>query len=369
MTDPSALPAATADRFLAYTADQDLRTTVVATQSATASGMVICSDSPVKSIRLAKSLGYGQPLIADVGAWRRQNATPGSPTLLEAPDSLLQISVDDWADELLTAGASAVLTPSKFIRAGDWDSLRAVLRAADRADLDRVLTLIATDAAMLDPPCLTTFMRTLNTTRSLAFIFADKSHPLGRRGRAAGLRNLVAAFPGCALLATEPIVATDAYAHGAGCAAIGITGGLRRPRRPGDNGGSNAKDFLPGLFLREMWEHRSPSVYADWFANSPPPTCDDCGGRAIHRFYNNENDRLAVLRHNVHAWLGLYDELGPRSLTGRWAWSSDEWATALAAHVSLRPAHGTVEADPVLRQLVELDDPQGRRTTPQGVLR
>jgi hypothetical protein len=28
-----------------------------------------------------------------------------------------------------------------------------------------------------------------------------------------------------------------------------------------------------------------------------------------------------------------------------------------------------LEADPILRQLVELDDPQGRRTTPEGAWR
>jgi hypothetical protein len=123
------------------------------------------------------------------------------------------------------------------------------------------------------------------------------------------------------------------------------------------------------LFLRELWEHRSPGIYADWYANSPSPICRACGGRALDAFDNDEADKQAVLRHNLHAWLAVADELGTKNAAEQHRWLADEWSAALAAHLSLRPALGNIEADRVLRQLVELDDPMGRRTTPRGALR
>lgn len=129
------------------------------------------------------------------------------------------------------------------------------------------------------------------------------------------------------------------------------------------------KDFVPGLFLRDLWEHRSPSTYADWYANSPSPTCDECGGRALDEFGSDEADKQAVLCHNVHEWLGVHSRVCDLDPVGRRLVLGEERADALAAHLNLRPATFRVEADPVLRELVELDDPQGRRTTPQGAWR
>ncbi|MGH3939855.1 MAG: hypothetical protein ACRDTG_14745 [Pseudonocardiaceae bacterium] len=224
------------------------------------------------------------------------------------------------------------------------------------------------DAAMLDSTYRRTFVERVVTNRPVAFVFAGRNPPFESPGRVAGLRYLMSKRPGCLLVYTEPTVATDAYAHGASGAAVGISGGVRKPRRPGDPGGGNAKGFLPGLFLRELWEHRSPDIYADWFANSPSPTCTTCNGRVLDVFDNTDADKRIVLRHNVHSWLTVFDELRTRTRTEQRQWSADEWAAALDAHLTLRPA-GTVKADRVLRQLVELDDPFGRRTTPQGALR
>lgn len=267
-------------------------------------------------------------------------------------------------------GADAVLTPSKFVPLGDWAALRAVLRAGEQTKLPEVVTLIATDAAMLEPTYVRTFVDGAVTHRPVAFVFAEKDRPLQRRGRVAGLRYLMSQRPGCFLVATEPVVATDAYAHGASGAAIGISGGTRKPQRPGDSGGGgNAKGFVPSLFLRDLWEHRSPDIYADWFANSVSPTCPACNGRALDVFDTTNADKDVVLRHNVHTWLAVLDELRARTRADQRRWSANEWATALAAHLMLRPAADTIEADFVLRQLVELDDPFGRRATRQGVLR
>jgi hypothetical protein len=365
------LPPGVTGRFLAYTTDEYHGVAMAATSASADSGIVVRDSSPLEALSRSQSWGYRSPVVVDVGGWSTQAATRVSPTLLHAPGALMQISMDSWASGLLAAGATAVLTPSKFVRAGSWAALQAVLDAGQETTLPEVITLVAADAAMLDPPFLAAFTRTLTGAgRPLALLFAAASKPLARWGRAAALRRVMSAVPGCVLLATEPIIAADAFACGAAGAAIGISGGVRRPRRPGDRGGGpNARDFVPGLFLRGLWEHRSPSTYADWYANSLSPTCGACGGRALDEFGSGEADKEAVLGHNVHEWLGVYAELRCLDLVRRRRLLVAERAAALAAHLILRPAVVTVEADPVLRQLVELDDSQGRRTTPQGAWR
>ncbi|HEU0089829.1 MAG TPA: hypothetical protein VFQ77_19640 [Pseudonocardiaceae bacterium] len=363
------MPPAVADKFLVYTTKTHEDVAAASTLSSPVSGIVICDRAPRVAVQRVRLAGYRSVVIPEVGAWTRAVATADSPTVLQDPDALSQISLDSWASNLLRAGADAVFTPSKFVGMGDWDALRAVLRAGEETKLPEVVTLVATDAAMLDSRYLQTFVDVVVTDRPVAFVFAAGRAPFRPRGRVAGLRCLMSRLPGCFLLATEPLVATDGYAHGASGAAIGIGGGARQPKRPQDTSRPNAKGFLPGLFLRDLWEHRTPDVYADWFANSPSPTCRACNGRALDVFDHTDADKRIILSHNVHTWLAVFDELRARARTEQRRWSAGEWASALAAHLTLRPAAGTLEADIVLRQLVELDDPLGRRTTSQGALR
>lgn len=372
MNQPANLSAALAGRFLAYTTKEHQDLAMAATASSVASGIAVRDTSPLDVLRRARVRGYASPVLVDVGVWTTQVASSHSPTSLDAPSALIsRISLDSWASPLLRAGASVVLTPSKFVRLADWRSLRAVIAAGDSATLPEVVTLVATDAAMLDRSYLPRFIRELSRAeRSVALIFAAKSKPLAHWGRPAGLRQVVSAIENCNLLAVEPVTAADVLSFGASAAAIGMTGGLRRPRCPGDpKGGPDAHSFTPGLFLRDLWEHRSSGTYGDWFANSPSPTCHACGGRALDVFGSDEADKKAVLRHNVHAWLGVHADLRGQDCITQRRILGDERAAALAAHLSLRPASGHLEADPVLRQLVELDDPRGRRTTPQGAWR
>jgi hypothetical protein len=359
------------DRFLAYTTKEHQNLAMAATALHVGSGIAVRDASPLDVLGRAKDHRYADPVLVDIGAWTSQVASGRSPTLLHEPDALIpRISLDSWASPLLAAGASVVTTPSKFVRVGDWRSLRAVIEAGEESTLPQVVTLVATDAAMLDASYRQRFIRTLSgVARPIALIFAARSHPLGHRGRPAGLREVVSEIGSCIVLAVEPVTAADALSFGS-VAGIGMSGGLRRPRRPDDpKSGPDARNFTPGLFLRELWEHRSPDTYADWFANSPSPTCHACGGRALDAFGRDLADKEAVLRHNVHAWLGVHADLQGKDLEARRQMLVAERAKALAAHLQLRPASGYLEADPVLRQLVELDDPRGRRTTPYGALR
>jgi hypothetical protein len=345
-------------RLLAHTTAEHVEIAAATTDANPASGLVIRACDATTPRVLRRAARYRQPIVLDPGCWISRAATVDRPMAFVGEDGLFQMSLEGWAQGILAGGFDAVLTPSLFAPAGE-EVLEAVVAAGNRAIDSRVITLVGTDAAMLDAENLPVLRRVLGqSSRPLAVLFAAKNHPMARRGRVHALRELLDALPGCMVLATEPIVGTDALVHGAGACAVGVTGGLRRPRRPGDpSGGSRATSGVPGLFLRQLWEHRSPGVYADWYANRPSPRCSQCGGRRLDAFDSSDQGKQAVLTHNIHAWLEVLDDIREQPVTERAPWLATDRARGLQTHVGLRPAHATSEADPVLRQLVALDGP------------
>jgi hypothetical protein len=231
---------------------------------------------------------------------------------------------------------------------------------------------VATDAAMLTTGRLQRLVELVDEQRGgrpLAFAFAARATPLASVDRMAGLRMLLRAFPGSLVLATEALAGTDVIAYN-GSAAIGLTSSLRRPSRPFDGGGGPlATGWIPGMFLQELWETRSPAVYEDWYGNRQAPTCIACGGRAADSFTDHPADKDAVLLHNVHAWLDVLTEMFGRDGDGRRSWLAADRLRGLEAHVDLPAARSSVQADKLLRALCELDDPEGRRTTATGAWR
>jgi hypothetical protein len=363
--------AALGGRLLAYADEKTYRIAAPLTRNHARSGLILRGQHVSTLTRLLRAAGDRQILLADVASWAETNATVAVPWGVPRGDGLFPMTLDDWARGLSDSGADYVLTPSFFVRDGDWAALRAVLECGATATRTAVLTLVATDGAMLDESRLPRFLETLadhSGDRPLAFVFAGKTPPFARRGRVAGLRLLLAAHSGSLLLSADVAAATDALTQGAAASGIGVTGALRRPKGPGDDtgGGGNAADFAPGLFLRDIWEHRSPTIYADWYANSPSPTCAQCGGRALDTYTNRPADKDQILAHNVHAWLEVLTELTRRQAGAARSWLAGERRRALAAHLELRPGTANLAADPLLRWLCELDDPQQRRTRPTG---
>ncbi|MGH3926430.1 MAG: hypothetical protein ACRDTT_26805, partial [Pseudonocardiaceae bacterium] len=182
----STMTPAVVGRFLAYTTEEHEGVAIAGTQSSPVSGIVVRDRDPQGAVRRMRLAGYRSIVIPEVGAWTREVATPCRPTILRDPDALIQMSLDSWASDLLRAGADAVLTPSRFVPLGDWAALRAVLRAGEETELPEVVTLIATDAAMLDSTYRRTFVELLVTNRPVALVFAGKNPPFESSGRVAG---------------------------------------------------------------------------------------------------------------------------------------------------------------------------------------
>lgn len=78
-----------------------------------------------------------------------------------------------------------------------------------------------------------------------------------------------------------------------------------------------------------MWETRSPQIYADWYANSPTPTCEDCGGRDMTTFTEHPSDKQQIVDHNVHAWLGIHTEIRRRTQAAAREWLAQHRLRAL----------------------------------------
>ena len=137
-------PPAAAGRFLAFTTDDYQDLAMATTAASAASGIVVRNSSPLDALSRSKAWGYPSRVMLDAGVWTTQVATRSSPTILHAPGALTQISLDSWASDMLSAGADAVLVPSKFVRTGNWAALRAVLEAGEETSLPGVVTLVAT---------------------------------------------------------------------------------------------------------------------------------------------------------------------------------------------------------------------------------
>ncbi|MGI5126257.1 hypothetical protein ACQEVB_05515 [Pseudonocardia sp. CA-107938] len=369
-------------RLLCYVAPNrkaDLAVAVLAaalTGRNPASGLVVRGPQTgelLRDLRRARFVGAAQqPVIVDPGCWTTTVATPDAPLVVAADDdALYPLPLDEQMASWLDSGAAGAFTPSGFVRDGDWPALKAVLAAGAQMSDPRVATLVATEAAMLGPARLETFMAVLDEQRGdreLAFVFAARSTWLAGKGRMAGLRAMLNAFPGSLVVGTEVLAATDVLAHGGG-AAIGLLASQRQPRPPETRrGGPRSAGFIPGLFLRELWETRNPSIYRAWYANRAAPVCARCGDRAADSFTTDPADKEAVLLHNVHAWLAVLDELLDDEFVAgqvdQRTWLATQRWNAREAHRDLGTPGKGAPVDPLLDALCDLDGPPQHRLVP-----
>jgi hypothetical protein len=302
-------------------------------------------------------------LMLDSRPWASRVATPDVPSAIS--DMLLDL--DTWADiELHASRARRVLAPVLFVRAGDYASLRAQLDVLGSTTHPGVVPYIATDADMLRARHLPDFLELLeaSSVQKFAFQFAHKAQPLGQYDRLRGLRQLLTHLPGSLLIGADVPAGSDAMVHGASWVGIGASSGRRMERRPGDpGGGRRSADYLPGTWVRPLMAMRSPSIYADWYANSPTPTCPRCR-RPLESYQPIASDKTLLITHNLHGIADFAGEIMAVPAADRPAWLNAERVEAFLRHGLLTGS--SISADMTLRRLCELDDPQLRETRPAG---
>lgn len=336
-----------------------------------ATSELVLAVSSTDAIRQTSCLLADMPklsTIVDTRYWSSHTASPQEPT----ETSNMLTDLDWWAESAVQAsGGRWILAPSGFVRLGDSASLAAILNETARASHPALVTFVATDADVLSTRHIGGFIDVLDQTpsRQLAFLFADKTKPLASYQRLKGLRILLSRFPGSYILGLDVPAGTDAIAHGAGWVGIGASSSRRWPCRPGDpGGGPPAAGYLPGFFLRELLEMRSPVIYTDWYANSRSPMCRTCR-RSLESYRPTSVDKALIIAHNVHEIHGFALELTARPVADQPAWLDQERVKALMRHTQLTSTGALVEADLTVRMLCELDDPQMRETTRVGAWR
>ena len=332
----------------------------------TRTALLVSSKKAVTKIAEISQAQNGPPTIIDTKHWRQRRATVDEPT--EAHFGLTVFDIDKWCtDKLERSGATAILTPSFFVGGIDWPALQALLTATTNITSPEVITFIPTDADMLADRHRTQFLDQLSATppRRFAFLFAAKTPPLAEPDRLRGLRELLHRFPGSWIIAVDVLSGTDALTHGAGWVGVGASSSLRLPQRPGDTSGPPSKGYLPGLFLRELLETRSPTIYGDWYANSPSPHCDTCD-RALDVFDTDPADKQRIVEHNLHAIHDFTAEIRDQPPAERAAWLHQTRVDAFLAHGTLTSGGSVIKAEDTLRYLCEIDDPRRRRTRANG---
>lgn len=336
-----------------------------------AANELVLAVSSTDAVGQTASLKANMPELrtfVDTRYWSSNLATPQEPTEI----SSMLVDLDWWAQSVVQAsGGRWVLAPTGFVPLGDNAALAAVLNETAYTSHPALVTLVATDAETLSTRYLPSFLDVLQQTpsRQIAFVFADKVKPLANYQRLKGLRTLLSRFPGSLILGLDVPAGTDAIAHGAGWVGIGASSSRRWPCRPGDSGGGPpAAGYLPGFFLRELLEMRSPLIYTDWYANSRSPSCRTCG-RSLESYRPTTPDKALIIAHNMHAIHDFTLELTAVPISKQPEWLNQERVKALMRHVQLTSAEALVDADLALRRLCELDDPQMRETTRTGAWR
>jgi hypothetical protein len=346
-------------RVLVHAGHADLQLAVETACHHPRSGLVFVG-KPDDNARAAFR-AFGGKVILDAGRWRHTAAsTEDLFGLTQVDDGQLSlIDPPTLADVIRQAPASVamVLTPTGFIPADRLDLMARTLNAAADCRDPRVVALLPTEARILEPSLRPAVCRLLASARvPVGLILVASGQPMAIAGRVAGLRALLGGVPDTMVLACEPAVALDVTLRGACVSSVGVTGGLRRPSPPG-NDLRFASGFVSGMFLRDLWEHRSPPTYAEWYEGHREPRCTSCPEhRSFASYDSGAEDKAAILRHNLHTWLAVLDELDPGDLLAARAFLAHERRRGLDRHAQLRPQATLREFDPVIRQLVMLDD-------------
>jgi hypothetical protein len=122
--------------------------------------------------------------------------------------------------------------------------------------------------------------------------------------------------------------------------------------------------YLPGLFLEELLELRSPMIYADWYANSRSPYCATCA-RPLDVFGPTSTDKAVIIGHNLHQTTTHIASLVAQAPEARAAWLREVRLEAHARHMRLNLL-GDMVLNRGLHKFLELDDPQMRSMSRAG---
>ncbi|MFD0413730.1 hypothetical protein [Streptomyces sp. NPDC127108] len=286
-------------------------------------GIILCGADALPAICSFHRQAPGQRLqLADPDSYG-DYATPDTPFRLASHSLSGQQSLfeEDQAEELrnsqqgqLYNGATASLTPTRYIRAGDRQTVAAAAQAAWGLDSQRTILTLPLDYQWLrEPGDLDYLIATLADLPHIkAIALGAARNPLATRGTVIALRKLITSLERVALIRTD-LAGLDAYAHGALFVSIGMQTPMRHIRPPGSTGPPMPrKSNVTTMVLHpQLMDYFRADTLRDLYGRLPGPRCDCtvCTGRSLLRFDHNLSDQEEANRHNNATWLPWADHL------------------------------------------------------------
>ena len=289
------------------------------------SGLILCGSNTCKMLARCRQEGFAGPLAADPAAYEKAAASPDQPFTLGVDGQLFDPTLRQVLDGQLQSGADFALTPTRFIRAGDRDSLKAACRIA--ADLGRNDTVfcVPLHIAWFNDAYIRQLIAVLRPVPLPKGIFlGSQLDPLDFvESAVTNLHRLVGEVANVTVLRTD-FAAFDVAAHGALAASIGTGGSLRHIVSPDEAPESQLppSDRSPTVLFPELIHFFRSSTLAKRFANVKAPACrcGPCDGRRIDTFVG-DRDRHAAYCHGIRSWMDWLPDLTSHGdAAGRISW-------------------------------------------------
>lgn len=268
-------------------------TPVVAASYANGGLPIIVSDAGgAESARRLRAGGYDGELLVDPRRYERSDPTTDG--------QLFELRVD-WEALQRRAGATALLSPGKYVPPGDAVTLAAAVDAeAEWVSTRPGATIqIAVHWRWLIGADRRELARRLQGVGRAALLLADSNDPLSKVGAVEGLAELVVENQNLGVHRCD-LGAMGVVALGGGPSFIGINASLRHVVPPGKNAGGIPNDRSTPVFDRRTMYWLKGSKLRGTGTKSPTCDLDSCGGQPLSRFDTPEMNAAAV-EHNRHA--------------------------------------------------------------------
>ena len=271
------------------------------------SGFILAGARTSRRMQLLDDVGFTGLVLEDPAKYEKHTATVDSPFWLPE-GQLTPTSLEDLLDQQLTAGATAGLTPTKFIAAGDTDSLKSAARQVKQLRRDDFVFVAPLDISLLDRRHIrqtTAILADLGCP--VALVLGKQLDPLKQAAKRiiVNLRTLAATVD--LMPMRTDFNAFDLVAHGAFAGAIGTGGRVRHTVDPTEKPFAIVADQSPSVLFPELMCWWKGSKIADLFGArqnlTPRCPCDVCDERRLSRFLSRA-DRNEAMQHAVAVWSG-----------------------------------------------------------------
>jgi hypothetical protein len=301
-------------------------------------GLVLCGQHAGGRARELRRAGYESILVIDQAAYETEAASADEPFAL--PEGrLFGEDLDDVLQGQLGCGADVAVTPTRYIRPGDADALKAVMRAARAIERSDVMVIVPVAITWLRDEYLRQLMAVLKRIpHPKALILGGQYNPLDAFANAPrNLRQVAQEVADLGLWRTD-LAAFDCIAYGGLFAAIGAGGSVRHliPEDEEPQSSSFPGAYLPSVLVPDLLRYSRADWLATKYANTLPPRCPCavCDGSLLDRFNRGDGEtRAAAHAHNAATWSSWLPDLFDHQSPGdRQLWWRNRCKGAVEAH-------------------------------------